>query len=103
MEDFLLVVVLIVLTVRWFVLSGRMHEMQRRIDGLESTVRQLRAEQWAPAASPSRRCMAAARLLPPSTSSLPVLRTLAAILAPPCLAAEPLMTAGSCRGGKSSA
>src|ERR1051326_5475755 len=52
MEDFLLVVVLIVLTIRWFVLSGRMQEMQRRIDVLEATIQQLRAERWAPVPPP---------------------------------------------------
>lgn len=54
MEDFLLVIILIVLTVRWFVLSGRMQEMKRRMEWLESSLRELRAERAGtlPAAPP---------------------------------------------------
>src|SRR5215472_13456854 len=36
MEDFLLIVVLVVLFVRWLILSGRMAEMKRRIEELSS-------------------------------------------------------------------
>src|SRR5690348_7749375 len=78
MEDFLLVVVLIVLTIRWFVLSGRMQEMQRRIDVLEATIQQLRAERRTPA-------------LPPVPPPLPVTSPLP--MPPPAPVHEPLYVA----------
>lgn len=96
MEDFLLVVVLILLTVRWFVLSGRMQEMQRRIDalahvsrGLEAMVQELRAERAAAAqpAPPPLPVPEAAHVPPPPLSRpLPVPETVhVAPLAPPPL------------------
>ena len=51
MEDFLLIVILIVLAIRWFVLSARMEELQRRIGTLEQTIGRFEAER-APAVTP---------------------------------------------------